>query len=265
MVNELPGEGLSVAKMPAHWLMARLGKRVLRPGGVQLTRWLLDATAISTSDDVIELAPGLGHTAHAILKRRPHSYTAVERDPQAARFIRTSLQSGPAACVLEADAASVPLADGSASVVFGEAMLSMTPDAHKRAIIGEARRLLRPGGRYAIHELGVIPDTIDATRLAELQQDLSRSIHVGVRINTIAGWRAWFEGHGFEVEKWTTLPMRLLEPARLVRDEGVARSLRFGFNLLRTPGAARRMLDVRATFRKHAANLCGVGIVARVV
>ncbi len=28
------GADLAVQKMPAHWLMARLGKRVLRPGGL---------------------------------------------------------------------------------------------------------------------------------------------------------------------------------------------------------------------------------------
>lgn len=38
---DLPGSELDVAKMPGHWLLARLGKRVLRPGGLKLTRALL--------------------------------------------------------------------------------------------------------------------------------------------------------------------------------------------------------------------------------
>jgi len=32
---DLPGSDLDVAKMPGHWLLARLGKRVLRPGGLR--------------------------------------------------------------------------------------------------------------------------------------------------------------------------------------------------------------------------------------
>ena len=32
--NELPGASLNIAKMPGHWLLGRLGKRVLRPGVV---------------------------------------------------------------------------------------------------------------------------------------------------------------------------------------------------------------------------------------
>ena len=36
-----PGEGLKTEKMPGHWVLARLGKRVLRPGGMELTRLML--------------------------------------------------------------------------------------------------------------------------------------------------------------------------------------------------------------------------------
>ena len=36
------GNGLKTKKMPGHWVLARLGKRVLRPGGMELTRRMLD-------------------------------------------------------------------------------------------------------------------------------------------------------------------------------------------------------------------------------
>ena len=49
------------------------------------------------------------------------------------------------------------LADGSASVLFGEAMLTMQTAEHKAAIVREAHRALEAGGRYAIHELGYAP------------------------------------------------------------------------------------------------------------
>lgn len=49
-----------------HWLLARLGKRVLRPGGVELTRTLLARAEVANAD-VLELAPGLGRTATEIL------------------------------------------------------------------------------------------------------------------------------------------------------------------------------------------------------
>ena len=42
----LPGEELKAEKMPGHWLLARLGKRVLRPGGRQLTQGMIEALNI---------------------------------------------------------------------------------------------------------------------------------------------------------------------------------------------------------------------------
>ncbi|WP_216373058.1 hypothetical protein [Streptomyces tailanensis] len=56
----VPGEGLDAARMPGHWLLARVGKRVLRPGGVELTRWMLDALGVDPEDRVVELTAGLG-------------------------------------------------------------------------------------------------------------------------------------------------------------------------------------------------------------
>lgn len=66
-----------------HWLLARLGKRVLRPGGIELTRTLLAGAEVSDAD-VVELAPGLGRTAAEIVELRPRSYRGVDQDPAAA-------------------------------------------------------------------------------------------------------------------------------------------------------------------------------------
>src|ERR1700731_4041582 len=84
----MPGEELKAEKMPGHWLLARLGKRVLRPGGRQLTNRMIEALNIRPSDEVIEFAPGLGATARLTLKRKPTSYTAVERDKDAAAVVQ---------------------------------------------------------------------------------------------------------------------------------------------------------------------------------
>lgn len=55
----LPGAGRQTGKPPGHWLLVRLGKRVLRPGGLSLTRPLLESLAIQPSA-VVKFAPGLG-------------------------------------------------------------------------------------------------------------------------------------------------------------------------------------------------------------
>ena len=161
-----------------HWLLARLGKRVLRPGGVELTHTLL-ALADVAGADVVEVAPGLGRTATEIIDRHPRSYVGAEQDFGAARAVR-SIVAGYGE-VRVADAADTRLPDASADVVLAEAMLTMQSDKAKAAIVAEAVRLLRPGGRYAIHELALTPDDVPDDVKTDIRQALAKSIKVNAR------------------------------------------------------------------------------------
>ena len=86
--------------MPGHWLLAKMGKRVLRPGGLELTKRLLSDLAVTENDDVVEFAPGLGITARMTLARKPKSYIAVEREPAAAASVATYLVGSSQRCIL---------------------------------------------------------------------------------------------------------------------------------------------------------------------
>jgi len=250
----------AMGKMPGHWLLARMGKRVLRPGGLELTRRLLDELCVSPEDDVVEFAPGLGVTAKLTLSRRPHSYTAIERDRDATATVQTYLTEPHQRCVL-GTAEETGLAGASASVVYGEAMLSMQPATTKARIVGEAARLLGPGGRYGIHELCLVPDDVEETIRKAIQHELSDEIHVGVRPLTAREWRELLAGAGLEVTAQHTAPMHLLEPARLVKDEGFFRALRFAWNVATHAVARRRVLTMRKVFRKYGRHLAAIVLV----
>ena len=243
---------------PGHWLLARLGKRVLRPGGIGLTRAMLTGAAVSDAD-VVELAPGLGRTAAEILNRKPRSYLGVEQDPDAAQT--TALVAGHGN-VRVADAADTGLPHADADVVVGEAMLSMQGAAAKEAIVAEAVRLLRPGGRYAIHELALVPDTVAEHIKADIRQALARAIRVNARPLTVAEWRQLLTAQGLVIDKVLTAPMALLSPRRLITDEGPWGAARFVVNVLSRSEARRRLLDMRRTFGRHRAHLAAVALIA---
>jgi hypothetical protein len=249
-------------KMPGHWLLARMGKRVLRPGGLELTRELLIELAVRPNDDVVEFAPGLGVTARMTLACNPHSYTAVERDQDAAKIVQGYL-SGPYQWCILGTAEETGLSDGAASVVYGEAMLSMQPAKTKARIVGEAARLLKPGGRYGIHELCLRPDDVDESIRDAIQNELSDEIHVGVRPLTVREWRDVLEANGLEIVAEHTAPMHLLEPVRLMKDEGILRALRFVFNVVTHAAARRRVQTMRRVFRKYGRHLAAIALVAR--
>lgn len=68
--HALPMSERDSAHLPGHWLLARLGKRVLRPGGAGMTTRLLADAGIEGSD-VVELAPAsVGPRGRSWLRRR---------------------------------------------------------------------------------------------------------------------------------------------------------------------------------------------------
>lgn len=248
-------------KMPGHWALARIGKRVLRPGGLELTRRMLAALEIGPDDHVVEFAPGLGVTAKMTLAKKPASYTAVERDRAAAARVASYL-SGPHHRCVVGTAEKTGLEDASATVVYGEAMLTMQPLARKQAIVAEAARLLKPGGRYAIHEICLIPEDISAPEVEEIEHDLSHSIRAGVRPLRKSEWRDVLESAGLTPKDACTNEFRLLEPRRLVQDEGLRGAARIGWNVLRDAAARRRVLAMRQSIRKHAVHMRAIMLFA---
>jgi SAM-dependent methyltransferase len=238
-----------------------MGKRVLRPGGRELTERLIAALNITSEDDVVEFAPGLGYTAELVLRRHPRSYTGVERNESAAAEARRVLD-GPSRRVIVGDARHSGLDSGCASVVYGEAMLSMQADAQKAEIVQEAARLLKPAGRYGIHELCLKPDNIAEDLKREVQRELAQAIHVNARPLTVEEWKALLAEAGMRIEFVSTNPMHLLKPARMVADEGILRALRIAYNILRTPAARKRVRQMRAVFDRYADHLGAVALVA---
>jgi hypothetical protein len=252
----------AVEKLPGHWVLARMGKRVLRPGGLDLTRRMLAELAILPSDDIVEFAPGLGVTARLALACKPRSYTALERDPDAAAAVNRFLSGAQQRCVV-GTAEETWLPDRSATVVYGEAMLSMQPPTTKLRIVRKAASLLKSGGRYGIHELCLVPDHLDDSIRNTIQDEMSDAIHVGVRPLTLAAWIDLFQAAGLEVVAAHTTPMHLLEPVRLLKDEGLLRAVGFAWNIAMNPAARRRVLKMRSVFRKYNQYLAAVAIVAK--
>jgi len=252
--------GGNPARQPGHWLLASLGKRVLRPGGLELTRQLLAQLRITSSDAVVEFAPGLGLTARMALAAGPKSYTGVDREAAVIERLNAELARPGVGFVL-ASAERTSLPRECATAVFGEAMLSMQTLEAKRRILAESFRLLQPGGRYAIHELALLPDSIEDAVRNGIEREMSMNIHTGVRPITRSEWLQLLEETGFEIDWHCMAPMHLLEPKRMLRDEGLPGVLRILFNLLRKPAARHRVLSMRRMFRRYAASLSAVAIV----
>ena len=216
-----------------HWMLAKLGKRVLRPGGRELTEKLIAGLQITPEDDIVEFAPGLGFTANIACGYRPKSYTGVDLNEEAATIARKRIKYDKAK-IINANAAQA-----------------------------EAFRILKSGGYYGIHELGIAPDSVSEEIKEDIYRELSETIRVHARPMTAMEWTTLLEEQGFKIIRVEHNPMLLLERSRMIQDEGWLRVLLITFNLLRFPEIRKRVKKMKECFRKHQDNLDAVAIIAQ--
>jgi hypothetical protein len=115
---------------------------------------------------------------------------------------------------------------------------------------------------YGIHELGLTPDGLDEKEKAKIQHELAVCIRVNARPLTQSEWVQLLEKEGFRIREIHTNPMLLLETRRVVEDEGLFRSLKIGFNIIRQPKARRRINEMRCVFNRYKKQMNAVAIIA---
>ena len=248
--------------MSGHWLLAKVGKKVLRPGGKVLTLKMLNDLDINPNDDVAEFAPGLGFTAEKVLAKNPQSYVGIDADEEAITLLKNKFRSS-IADFEKGHAAETGLKSETKTKVYGEAMLTMHADHRKAEIIREAHRILKTNGLYAIHELALTPNHLDENIKKQIQRELAETIKVNARPLTLEEWESVLEKEGFTSMKTETAPMHLLEPSRMISDEGFGGFLKIAKNIILKPEIRHRILKMKNIFKKYGKNMCAVIIVAK--
>jgi len=114
----------------------------------------LDALAVRSGEQVLEVAVGPGATFVEILKRVGPGGTVVGVDLSPRMLERTrvcALKAGwTEVDVREADARRLPFPDGTFDVLYNSYMLDLIPLGEMPAVLGEFVRVLKPGGRLGL-------------------------------------------------------------------------------------------------------------------
>ncbi|HWH13693.1 MAG TPA: hypothetical protein VNT51_03040 [Miltoncostaeaceae bacterium] len=246
----------------AGWPVARrLGLGAVRPGGAAMTERLFEGVGLGEGDRVVDLAPGHGITGAEAGRRNLRAWTGVCADAAQAGAVRRRVRGFDRTCVV-AGPDRTGLEPARATVVMAEGLLTGVSDPRKRAIVEEALRITRPGGRIGFHELCVLPGGWDQPGWAEIRAAIGPAVAGGVRVLDETGWRALMEANGLRVTGTSLGPLALPDLMSLVRTEGAKDAGRVLQRFMQPGRAAGRARAALYGLQTHADRLASIVIVA---
>jgi arsenite methyltransferase len=188
-----------------------IGIEVLHPGGLEITRELVEHCGISEGVRVLDVACGTGESACYVAETYGCYVMGVDfSDYMVERAGRKALDRGLRVEFRKGDAQHLPFADDTFDVVISECTICLL---EKEKAIGEMVRVAKRGGCVGMHDVCWKQGTPEdlKRRLAEVENE---------RPETIEGWRTLFERAGlvdvaaddrsFLLHEWTRKMKRRL-------------------------------------------------------
>ena len=194
-------------------------------GGLAAVDALARLAGVTATTRVLDLCAGLAGPARFLASRRACQVVALElnagRAAGAARLTRlVGLQQRVS--VVRGDATRLPLGDGRFDACLSQEAFLHIED--KAAMLGEARRVLAPGGRLAF------TDWVARPRLGDGERRRLREWMAAVTLQTLDTYRALLGAAGFGAvsaedlaDEWRAVLRARLEMFRAMRPETVAR------------------------------------------
>ena len=123
---------------------------------------VLDLAALSNGDSALDIGCGTGTLAIAAQSRVPGGKViGLDADPKILRRARRKAQGvGINIQFDQGFSTELPYADGSFAVVMSTLFFHHLRDADKEVTIAEALRVLRPGGRLVVADMGKPQDSV---------------------------------------------------------------------------------------------------------
>ncbi len=121
---------------------------VIRPGGFEMTRCMIEACALPRGARIIDVGCGTGMTVDYL--RREFQLDAVGTDISEA-LLKTGRIRSPGIPLVLGTGESLPFGNGSAQAIISECSLSVMENTDR--VLDEMHRVLVPGGKLAVSDV----------------------------------------------------------------------------------------------------------------
>jgi cyclopropane fatty-acyl-phospholipid synthase-like methyltransferase len=243
---------LNLQTAPSHVVLAAAGKTVLRPGGRAATEQLFEWANFQPGETVLELAAGLGNSAITLAKRYEVQVIGIEQDADRVAIAQANARSAGLDQQIQFNQGSIfqlEAISASFDYVLAEAILTMQSPIGTAKILAGVRNHLKIGGKFLSHEL------LACNNMESLRQDLIQATRVNATPLSKTDWLNTFNQAGLTVTQQQTGAMRLLNPAQVLRDEGIVHTTQIAWNILTQPVIRDRILTMRRVFTQHQQDL----------
>ncbi|MBD2314166.1 class I SAM-dependent methyltransferase [Desertifilum sp. FACHB-1129] len=243
---------LNLQTASAHQVMAAAGKKILRPGGKAATLQLCQWAQFQPGETVLELAASFGYSAIALAQQYGVRVVGVEKNPESVARARVNIQAAGLSDrveVIEGDIFHLERIPGQFDCVLAEAILTMQSPLGKAKVLQGICDRLKPGGRFLSHEL------LARASQTEIHQALAAALRVNSTPLSEQEWIELCQTTGFEVVQRQTGAMELLNPTRIIQDEGWVDASKFFWNVLTQPGLRDRLFAIRRVFKQYEREL----------
>lgn len=239
---------INVEIATGHQVMAAAGKKILRPGGKVATEQLFQWADFKPGETVLELASSFGYSAISLAKRYGVRVIGVEKNPESVARARANVQAvglEDQIQIVEGDIFHLDQISEQFDYVLAEAILTMQSIQGKKKVLQGIYDRLKSGGKFLSHEL-----------LAnDREEEIHRALAAVIRANSTPlsemNWISMYDAAGLQVLQHQTGAMGLLNPARIIQDEGVFDAIKFFWNVLTQPNVRDRLRAIRRTFKQY--------------
>lgn len=230
-----------------------IGVEILHPGGLQITRELVERCGIREGMKVLDVASGTGESACFLSEEYGCHVTGIDSsDNMLKRAERKAHERGQPVEFMRGDAHHLPFAGGTFDIVISECTICLLK---KEEAMEEMVRVAKDGGCVGMHDLCWKPGAPAALkhRLAEVEKE---------RPETIDGWKDLFERAGLEVVAAEERSFLLDEWTRLMKKRlGISGQFRIFLKVARKWGIAG-LKQVRESQKIFESSHLGYCIVA---
>ena len=243
---------LNLTTATGHDVLAAAGKKLLRPGGRAATRQLFEWANFQPGETVLELASGLGYSAIALAQTYGVRVVGIEKDPGRVERARANIAAAKLTeqvQIIEGNIFQLDQITEQFDYILAEAILTMQSPAGKAALLSAIQNHLKPDGTFLSHEL------LACQHESDIHAALAKVLRVNSTPLSEENWIAACETAGLTVTQHQTGEMGLLNPQRMIQDEGLLPTAKIFWNLLIHPGLRQRVLQMRQVFTHYRQDL----------